>query len=130
MFLLLILAAISDKYITQTGSDIMGGGSSYLKFAPGFTPDHQGKPVSEEYYNHSILIAYHEAGRYIMEKPKQHYCTIGPNNQLIKWNKDSEDDPLKIKAQRMNVILVYCDEMEMSFPEGFEPDKIIAKREV
>lgn len=109
----------------------MGGGSSQLKFAPGFTPDRQGKPASEEFYDqYSILEAYQAAGRYIMEKPKKHYCTIGPNSQLIKWSKDSEDEPLKIKAQKMNFILVYSGELEITFPEDFEESELIAVKDV
>ena len=109
----------------------MGGGSSQLKFSPGFTPDRQGKPASEEFYDqYSILEAYQAAGRYIMEKPKKHYCTIGPNSQLIKWSKDSEDEPLKIKAQKMNFILVYSDELEITFPEDFKESELIAVKDV
>ena len=110
---------------------IMGGGSSQLKFAPGFTPDRQGKPASEEFYDQSsILEAYKAAGTYIMEKPKKHYCTIGPNNQLIKWSKDSEDKPLKIKAQKMNFILVYSGELKITFPEDFKETELTAVKAV
>lgn len=124
-FFSLILAAISDKHY------IMGGVSSQLKFAPGVAPDRQGKPASEEFYDQSgILRAYQDAGSYIMKNPKQHYCTIGPNNQLIKWSKDPADEPVKIKAQTMNFILVYSDELKIKFPEDFKESELVAVKKV
>ena len=84
----------------------MGGNSSNV-WAPGFVPDHDGAPKSEDdYSDRGILAAYHEADRYVYEKPKTRFCTIGPGCWLRKWDVD-ESKKVKFKPalSNENVIL-------------------------
>lgn len=84
---------------------VMGGESSCV-WVPGFVPDHDGAPESEDYSDRGILAAYQEADRYVYEKPKMRFCTIGPGLWLRKWEvPESKKVKFKPAPSKENVVL-------------------------
>lgn len=101
-------------------------GDSESKFTPGFEPSRRTKPDKEENFGEDgVLVAYQRAIKYINEKPKRSYCTIGPGDWLRYYRTETKAQ-LKVTPIKKNIILCYHEDLDIKFPKGVEPDKITA----